>query len=85
MSCFAFLTPRVAASENGIILGSIGGVPAANPAKKTWLVFQAMGDIAFAYPYSLILLEIQVTVVIFLNCTIVTTEVVLVGELTYAY
>ncbi|XP_056177169.1 probable amino acid permease 7 [Syzygium oleosum] len=47
--------------ENGKILGSTGGVPAADPAKKTWLAFQAMGDIAFAYPYSLVLLEIQDT------------------------
>lgn len=62
--CYSFIgfglgVAKVA--ENGKILGSIGGVPATNPAKKTWLVFQAMGDIAFAYPYSLILLEIQDT------------------------
>lgn len=29
--------------------------------QKVWRVSQAIGDIAFAYPYSLILLEIQVT------------------------
>ena len=29
-------------------------------ADKLWLAFQAIGDIAFAYPYSIILLEIQV-------------------------
>ncbi|XP_039170400.1 probable amino acid permease 7 [Eucalyptus grandis] len=62
--CYSFIgfglgVAKVA--ENGKILGSIGGVPAANPAKKTWLAFQAMGDIAFAYPYSLVLLEIQDT------------------------
>jgi hypothetical protein len=28
--------------------------------QKIWRVAQAIGDIAFAYPYSLILLEIQV-------------------------
>jgi hypothetical protein len=28
--------------------------------QKVWRVSQAIGDIAFAYPYSLILLEIQV-------------------------
>jgi hypothetical protein len=30
------------------------------PVAKVWRVSQAIGDIAFAYPYSLILLEIQV-------------------------
>ncbi|OIW16417.1 hypothetical protein TanjilG_19133 [Lupinus angustifolius] len=47
--------------ENGRIMGSVTGVPAANIADKLWLVFQALGDIAFAYPYSIILLEIQDT------------------------
>ena len=48
-------------AENGRIKGSITGVPAANIADKLWLTFQALGDIAFAYPYSIILLEIQVS------------------------
>ena len=30
-------------------------------AKKTWLVFEALGDVAFAFPYSIIVLEIQDT------------------------
>ncbi|KAJ0102427.1 hypothetical protein Patl1_03716 [Pistacia atlantica] len=47
--------------ENGTIKGSLTGVPAANTADKLWLAFQALGDIAFAYPYSIILLEIQDT------------------------
>ncbi|XP_062079142.1 probable amino acid permease 7 [Humulus lupulus] len=47
--------------ENGTIQGSITGVPASNTANKLWLVFQALGDIAFAYPYAIILLEIQNT------------------------
>ena len=47
-------------AENGTIQGSITGVPASSMANKLWLAFQALGDIAFAYPYSLILLEIQV-------------------------
>ncbi|ESR65974.1 hypothetical protein CICLE_v10008202mg [Citrus x clementina] len=47
--------------ENGRIKGSIAGVPTANLADKLWLAFQALGDIAFAYPYSIILLEIQDT------------------------
>ncbi|KAL5164570.1 putative amino acid permease 7 [Glycine soja] len=51
----------VALAENGRIMGSITGIPAANIANKLWLVFQALGDIAFAYPYALLLLEIQDT------------------------
>lgn len=47
-------------AENGTIKGSITGVPAANTADKLWSAFEALGDIAFAYPYSIILLEIQV-------------------------
>ncbi|CAL2263082.1 unnamed protein product [Prunus armeniaca] len=47
--------------ENGRIQGSLGGVPTSNFADKLWLAFQALGDIAFAYPYSIILLEIQDT------------------------
>ncbi|XP_062079140.1 probable amino acid permease 7 isoform X2 [Humulus lupulus] len=47
--------------ENGTIKGSITGVPASNMADKLWLAFQALGDIAFAYPYAIILLEIQDT------------------------
>ncbi|KAK7289656.1 hypothetical protein RIF29_03461 [Crotalaria pallida] len=47
--------------ENGRIQGRLTGVPAANIADKLWLVFQALGDIAFAYPYSVLLLEIQDT------------------------
>lgn len=45
---------------DGKIKGSISGVAASSEIKKVWLVAQALGDIAFAYPYSLILLEIQV-------------------------
>lgn len=47
--------------ENGRIEGSIDGISASTSAKKIWLSFQALGDIAFAYPYSIILLEIQDT------------------------
>ncbi|KAK8545789.1 hypothetical protein V6N13_067051 [Hibiscus sabdariffa] len=47
--------------ENGTIKGSIYGVPSANPVDKFWLAFQALGDIAFAYPYAVIVLEIQDT------------------------
>lgn len=51
----------VALVENGSVMGSVTGIPASNIADKLWLVFQALGDIAFAYPYTVILLEIQVT------------------------
>jgi hypothetical protein len=47
-------------SENGTIKGSIAGVPMSTPAQKVWRVAQAIGDIAFAYPYTIVLLEIQV-------------------------
>ncbi|GMJ11601.1 amino acid permease 7 [Hibiscus trionum] len=47
--------------ENGTIKGSTKGVPTANAVDKLWLTFQALGDIVFAYPYTVILLEIQDT------------------------
>ncbi|KAL3503678.1 hypothetical protein ACH5RR_038127 [Cinchona calisaya] len=46
---------------NGMVMGSISGVPADSGVEKLWLVFQGIADIAFAYPYSVILLEIQDT------------------------
>ncbi|XP_043807657.1 probable amino acid permease 7 isoform X4 [Manihot esculenta] len=46
--------------ENGRVEGSISGVPTVDVGDKLWLVFEALGDIAFAYPYSTILLEIQI-------------------------
>ena len=51
-------------AENGKILGSVTGVPASSLANKIWLVFQALGDIAFTYPYSIIVIEIQVRITI---------------------
>ncbi|XP_024535599.1 amino acid permease 4 isoform X1 [Selaginella moellendorffii] len=53
--------------ENGHLLGSATGVPigltlgSVTPAKKVWRVFQALGNIAFAYSFSTVLIEIQVT------------------------
>ncbi|VAI60304.1 unnamed protein product [Triticum turgidum subsp. durum] len=47
--------------ENGVIKGGIGGVSLVSPAQKVWRVAQALGDIAFAYPFSLVLLEIEDT------------------------
>ncbi|KAI3754065.1 hypothetical protein L2E82_26179 [Cichorium intybus] len=46
---------------NGKIKGSIGGVPTEKPIQKVWLVAQAIGDIAFSYPFPLIFLETQST------------------------
>lgn len=46
---------------NGFVKGGIAGVSAYRAADKVWNVSQALGDIAFAYPYSLIVLEIQDT------------------------
>ncbi|XP_071727694.1 probable amino acid permease 7 [Rutidosis leptorrhynchoides] len=46
---------------NGKIKGSIGGVATDKPIQKVWLVAQAIGDIAFAYPFPLIFLEVQNT------------------------
>ncbi|KAM0922503.1 hypothetical protein ACQ4PT_006024 [Festuca glaucescens] len=47
--------------ENGVIKGAVGGIALASPTQKVWRVAQALGDIAFAYPYSLVLLEIEDT------------------------
>ncbi|KAK9065502.1 hypothetical protein SSX86_014903 [Deinandra increscens subsp. villosa] len=47
--------------ENGKIEGSVYGVSAVSAPVKLWLTFQALGDVAFAYPYSLVFLEIQDT------------------------
>lgn len=48
-------------AENKEILGSISGVPATGVANKIWSIFEALGDIAFAFPFSMIVLEIQDT------------------------
>ncbi|XP_020206940.1 amino acid permease 3 [Cajanus cajan] len=55
---------------NGGIKGSLTGVTVGNviagstvtEAKKVWRSFQALGNIAFAYSYSMILIEIQDTI-----------------------
>ncbi|KAL6962220.1 Amino acid permease 3 [Sarracenia purpurea var. burkii] len=50
-------------AENGKIRGSLTGISigAVTETQKVWYSFQALGDIAFAYSYSLILVEIQDT------------------------
>ncbi|XP_024524519.1 amino acid permease 3 [Selaginella moellendorffii] len=45
---------------NGRVSGSPGGL-VTTPAQKTWAVFQALGNVAFAYSFSMILIEIQDT------------------------
>lgn len=46
---------------HGYVMGSFSGVSTTSRIEKMWLVAQALGDIAFAYPYSLVLIEIQDT------------------------
>lgn len=49
-------------SENGHAEGSIEGIPTSSGIEKLWLIAQALGDIAFSYPFSVILIEIQVCI-----------------------
>ncbi|XP_073298253.1 probable amino acid permease 7 [Primulina huaijiensis] len=46
---------------DGEIRGDLVGVPTDNVAQKVWLSSQAVGDVAFAFTYNIILLEIQDT------------------------
>ena len=50
--------------EPGHSYGSLEGVSigTVSESKKVWLVFQALGDVAFAYAFSMILIEIQVCI-----------------------
>ncbi|XP_058783941.1 probable amino acid permease 7 [Vicia villosa] len=47
--------------QNGRFMGSMTGVQKATVADKIWVMFQAIGDISFSYPYPMLLLEIQDT------------------------
>lgn len=47
-------------SANGAIKGSIKGVPALSAYDKAIKVSLGLGDIVFAYPFTSLLLEIQV-------------------------
>uniref|UniRef100_A0A0E0GCF7 Amino acid transporter transmembrane domain-containing protein n=1 Tax=Oryza nivara TaxID=4536 RepID=A0A0E0GCF7_ORYNI len=46
---------------NGVIKGGIGGIAMVSATQKVWRVSQAIGDIAFAYPFASVLLEIEDT------------------------
>lgn len=47
-------------SLTGISIGAITHAGTVTPAQKLWRSLQALGAIAFAYSYSIILIEIQV-------------------------
>ncbi|KAL5075153.1 hypothetical protein RYX36_014137 [Vicia faba] len=49
---------------NGTVKGTVtgGGAEIVSTTKKVWGIFQALGNIAFAYSYSQILIEIQDTI-----------------------
>ncbi|XP_015885641.1 amino acid permease 3 isoform X2 [Ziziphus jujuba] len=51
-------------AESGKIMGSVTGVSVGSitQTQKIWRSFQSLGDMAFAYSYSIILIEIQDTV-----------------------
>ncbi|XP_023551152.1 amino acid permease 3-like [Cucurbita pepo subsp. pepo] len=51
-------------AETGKIKGNLTGISSgtATQSQKVWRNFQALGDIAFAYSYSMILIEIQDTI-----------------------
>ncbi|MCO5550374.1 hypothetical protein L7F22_003858 [Adiantum nelumboides] len=50
------------ATETGHSYGTLDGVSVEERSQKVWLVFQALGDVAFAYAFSMILIEIQDTI-----------------------
>lgn len=57
-----FFNLVMVSSANGKVKGSLTGISigAVTETQKIWRSFQALGDIAFAYSYSIILIEIQV-------------------------
>lgn len=54
MVCFTTANKTFKGSFTGISIGSV------TETQKIWRSFQALGDIAFAYSFSIILIEIQV-------------------------
>ncbi|THG18278.1 hypothetical protein TEA_003784 [Camellia sinensis var. sinensis] len=64
MSIYSFIALALGLAKvigDRVIKGNITGVSTSTTLGKVWLVSQALGDIAFAYPYSIILIEIQDT------------------------
>ncbi|KAH6782634.1 amino acid permease 2 [Perilla frutescens var. hirtella] len=53
---------KVMGSMTGIDIGTVVGTTTITETQKIWRSFQALGAIAFAYSYSLILIEIQDTI-----------------------
>lgn len=49
-------------SENGYAKGSIEGISTSSGTEKLWLISQALGDVSFSYPFSTIMMEIQVSI-----------------------
>ncbi|XP_038685326.1 probable amino acid permease 7 [Tripterygium wilfordii] len=60
-SLIGFALGFAAVTENGHIKGNIWGASTSSAAEKVWLISQGLGDIAFAYPFSLVLIDIQDT------------------------
>ncbi|KAL0287315.1 UNVERIFIED_CONTAM: putative amino acid permease 7 [Sesamum calycinum] len=54
-------TPNLHGSWRWTDQGNFGGVPTTTVAQKVWLSSQAIGDIAFAFTYNIILLDIEDT------------------------
>lgn len=61
-SSIAFALGLAKTIGDGQVKGDMFGIPAPSTAQRIWNISQAVGDIAFAYPYSLLLLEIQVRI-----------------------
>ncbi|KAL7155843.1 hypothetical protein ABFS83_03G102700 [Erythranthe nasuta] len=53
---------KIRGSMTGISIGTVTGTTRVTETQKIWRSFQALGAIAFAYSYSLILIEIQDTI-----------------------
>lgn len=60
-------------AENGEIKGNLGGISASNSlpeTQKVWRMLQGLGDIAFAFPFTSLVLEIQVYLSLFVRFNI---------------
>jgi hypothetical protein len=61
---FNYLLQLASPTGKTTIGGTQIGVDVSSAAQKSWLTLQALGNIAFAYSYSMVLIEIQVCVAI---------------------